>query len=305
MIGYDKFLFILPFDHRGTFEKGMFGISESELTPEIEEKIKKEKTLIYEGFKKSVVQKVPKEFSAILVDEQFGADILLDARSNGFITIQTTEKSGQKEFDFEYGDDFGQHLDKYRPTFAKVLVRFNPQDPEDSRERQKERLKKISDFCHEIGYKFLAEILVEPTAEQLSKLGNNKESFDKEERPALAINVFEEFQDYGIEPDIWKVEGVDKREEYEALVRAARRNGRDNVGIVILGRGAGKEQVDNWIRQGAGVEGIVGFAVGRTVFWDAIMENNQGKISDEETIRRISENFIYYYDLFMSERKNS
>ena len=76
-LGYSKLLFILPFDHRSTFEKGMFGIeNEDLLTPDVIDKMKEEKQIIYEGFKKAVEEKIEKEFAAILVDEQFGDKIL-------------------------------------------------------------------------------------------------------------------------------------------------------------------------------------------------------------------------------------
>ncbi len=299
--GYNKFLFILPFDHRSTFEKGMFGIEERDLTPKIIEKIKEEKQIIYAGFKKAVSEKIPKEFAGLLVDEEFGEDILKDAVALGFITILTTEKSGQKEFSFEYGDQFGSHIKQINPIFAKALLRFNPQDSGELKKKQARQLKKLSDFCHENGFKFLLEVLIEPTSEQLDSVGADKGKFDSFLRPKLACEVIVELQDLGVEPDVWKMEGVEKEDDYKLMVSKARRDKRDNVSIVILGRGEEKEVVDKWIKEGAGVSGIIGFAVGRTIFWEPLLKFKNKKISEEQTAEEISNNFIYYYNLFMSE----
>ena len=62
--------------------------------------------MIYDGFQAAVAGGVPKEKAGILVDEQFGAAILRDAAANGFTTACPAEKSGQDEFDFEYGEEF-------------------------------------------------------------------------------------------------------------------------------------------------------------------------------------------------------
>lgn len=303
-LGYNKLLFILPFDHRSTFAKGMFGVSEENLTEEIVQNIKREKQIIYTAFKKAIEKDVPKDSAAILVDEQFGDKVLKDAMENGYVTILTTEKSGQSEFDFEYGDEFPEHIEKYDPTFVKVLVRYNPDDNPEIKNRQREKLKKLSDYCHTKGYKFLAEILIPATENQLVKLDGDKNRFDREERPRLAVRMIEEFQDFGIEPDVWKMEGVEAQEDYRLITEAARKKGRDNVGIVILGRGAEKAVVDKWIVEGAKIQGVIGFAVGRTVFWEPLTEEKEGRISEDEAIEEICDNFVYYYNLFMNERKN-
>lgn len=303
-LGYNKLLFILPFDHRSTFAKGMFGASEESLTEEIIQGIKREKQIIYKAFKKAIGNGIPLENAAILAEEQFGDEILKDARENGYVTILTTEKSGQNEFEFEYGEEFSEHIEKYDPTFVKVLVRYNPDDDPEMKNRQIEKLKKLSDYCHVKGYKFLAEILIVPTENQLAKLDGDKNRFDKEERSKLAARMIEEFQDFGIEPDVWKMEGLETQEDYGLMTEAARKNGRDNVGIVILGRGAGKDVVDKWIMEGAKIQGIIGFAVGRTVFWEPLTEEKDGKISEDEAIAKICDNFVFYYNLFMNERKN-
>ena len=304
-IGYNKYLFILPFDHRSTFEKGMFEIgNEDSLTDEQKEKIKEEKKIIYEGFKKAVSESIPKEFAAILVDEEYGDEILKNAREENFITLLTVEKSGQKEFGFEYADEFGEHIKKYNPTFAKALVRYNPEDGPELKERQLRELKRLNDFCHGNNYKFMIEVLIGVSESQLSNMGGDKNKYDRELRPRLAVEVVREFQEKGVDPDVWKMEGMGKEEDYRVFAERARIDGRDNVGIVILGRGAEQEVVEKWITAGAKIEGVIGFAVGRTVFWDPLVLFKDGKISRDEAVDQISKNFQHFYNLFMREKHN-
>ena len=124
--GYDRPLYILPFDHRGSFQTKMFGW-QSPLSDAQTAEIAGAKQVIYEGFLAALAGGVPKEKAGILVDEQFGAAILRDAASKGIITACPAEKSGQDEFDFEYGEDFASHIEAFDPTFCKVLVRYNPE----------------------------------------------------------------------------------------------------------------------------------------------------------------------------------
>ncbi|OGH17330.1 MAG: hypothetical protein A3C22_02045 [Candidatus Levybacteria bacterium RIFCSPHIGHO2_02_FULL_37_10] len=304
-LGYDKLLFILPFDHRSSFEKGMFGVEEKDLTSEIIERIKKEKQIIYEGFVKAVSEKISKELAGILVDEQFGDEILKDAKEKGYVTLLTTEKSGQSEFAFEYGDQFGEHIKKYNPIFAKALVHYNPEDEEETKKRQAEQLRRLSDFCHNNGYKFLVEVLIKATESQLANMNHNENMFDRELRPKLAAQTIEEFQDSGVEPDVWKMEGAEKEEDYKLIVEKAKRGGRERVGVIVLGRGAGRQQVEKWITVGARVEGVIGMAVGRTIFWDPIVLHRDGKITRGQVVDQISKNFQYFYDLFINERKTA
>jgi len=300
-LGYKNLLFILPFDHGSSFPKNMLGIHDRLPTPQETEKIKEEKEIIYEAFKKAVMESVPKEEAAILVDEEFGSQILLDAKKEGFTTILTTEKSGKSEFDFEYGEAEFDHIKKYNPEFAKALIRYNPEGDKNLNIRQIEKLRALSDFCHGNGFKFLIEPLVIPTEEELKN--SSQEEFDKNLRPGLTLKVMEELQNGGVEPDIWKLEGMETKKDYENAVNQARKNDRNNVGIIILGRGAEEPQVLHWLKTGASVDGIVGFAVGRTVFWDPLVYFTSGQIKKEETVEKISYNYKRFYKIFMEAKK--
>ncbi|MCL4416039.1 MAG: DUF2090 domain-containing protein [Actinobacteria bacterium] len=297
-LGYNKQIFILAFDHRSTFATQLFGKKfTSELSAQEKELIKEFKMLIYKGFKKAVEKTIPKENSAILVDEEFGEEVLLDAKHNGFITILTTEKSGHEEFDFMY-KDFKAHIEKFKPDFVKVLIKYNPKDSDISKKRQQDRLKILSDYAHENNYKFLLEVLVLPTKEQLLEVNGSREAYDKKLRPELTTEVVKTLQAEGIEPDVWKLEGMETAADYSGVISEVKSGGRENVGVVILGRGANEEKVQEWLRVGAKVDGVIGFAVGRTIFWDVIEKFYNGEIGKASVIETISKKFESFYKVF-------
>ena len=305
-LGYSKSLYILPFDHRTTFAQKMFGKdSILDLNSEEKELIREFKMLIYKGFKDALEKLIPTDYAAVLCDEEFGSEVLLDALHNRFNTILTVEKSGEKEFKFQY-EDFREHIKKYHPTFAKVLIRYNPADEEGLKNRQKQNLKMVSDFCHENNFKFLLEVLVIPTESQLKDAGT-KVAFDTKFRCDLAVEMVKDLQDFGIEPDVWKLEGFETIKDYEKVLKAIKRGRRENVNLVVLGRGANEEKVNEWLRTGvkeewfevgAKVEGVIGFAVGRTIFWQALEKFHNGEIGKNEVIQSVSENFQKFYKLF-------
>jgi myo-inositol catabolism protein IolC len=301
-VGYDKPLYVLPFDHRATFSKTMFGWT-GDLTPEQTAEIAAVKQIIYDAFKKSIADGVRKEYAGILVDEQFGAAILKDAHKQGHITACPAEKSGQNEFDFEYGQDFARHIEQFAPTFCKVLVRYNPEGDQEMNRRQAARLKQLSDYLHKTNLLYMFELLVPAEAEQLQRLGNDKKKYDLELRPALMDKAIRDLQDAGVEADVWKIEGIDRKEDCQKIVAAARRGGRDKVGCIILGRGEDDKKVRQWLTVAAGVPGFVGFAVGRTTFWNALVDYRAKKISRDEAVTRISASFREWVNVFEKAKK--
>lgn len=302
-IGFDKPLYILPFDHRGTFKKNMFGWSGT-LTAEQTNQISAFKHVIYEALQAAVASGVPREKAGVLVDEQFGAAILRDARENGYFTSLTTEKSGQAEFDFEYGEDFAKHIEALNPTFAKVLVRYNPESDATLNERQADRLKLLSDYLHSAGRSlFMFELLVLPEQSQMDKLHGDKTAYDVELRPGLMVRAIHELQDAGVEPDVWKIEGLDRTEDCEKVVAAAHRDRRDKVGCIVLGRGEDDKKVGEWLSIAAAVPGFIGFAVGRTVFWNPLVEWRDKHISREDAVSEISQRYKDFVNVFEGARK--
>jgi myo-inositol catabolism protein IolC len=296
--GFDHPLYILPFDHRGSFQTGLFGWK-SPLSDAQTAEIASSKQIIYDGFRAALAGGAPPQKAGILVDEQFGAAILRDAKAKGVVTACPAEKSGQNEFDFEYGEDFARHIEAFDPTFCKVLVRYNPEGDCALNQRQAGRLERLSDMLAARGRsRFMFELLVPPEKAQLDRLKADKKAYDLEVRPLLMVEAMRELQTAGVEPDLWKVEGLDRAEDCRAVVTTARAGGRDHVGCIVLGRGEDDAKVREWLGVAAKVPGFVGFAVGRTVFWNSLVAWRAGKTSREEAAAQIAGRYREFVDLF-------
>ena len=297
-LGYDGKLYVLAFDHRGSFQKKMFGI-EGDPTPEQTETIASAKRLIFEGMVEAVKRGLDAPTAGVLVDEQFGSDIPQQAREHGLKLAMPVEKSGQDEFDFEYGDDFGAHIESFNPDFSKVLVRYNPEGEAVMNERQLGRLKRLADWLHEHDRKFLFELLVPATDEQLASVDGDTDRYDAELRPELMRRAIEEIQGTGIEVDIWKIEGVDEREDAAMLAEQTRSGpGREGVVCVVLGRGASTEKVCQWLEAAAPVEGFVGFAIGRSIWWDALKSWLSEESDRQAAASQIAENYQHFISVY-------
>ncbi len=295
--GYDQKLYILAFDHRGSFQKKFFGI-EGEPDGEQTAMIADAKHLIFEGLAQAVAAGADPAVTGVLVDEQFGSTVPEEARAKGLKLAMPAERSGQNMFDFQYGEDFGEHIERFSPDFTKVLVRYNPDGDVAGNSDQLAKLKRLSDWLAKHERKFLFELLVPAEEAQLEAVDGDSERYDAELRPELMRRAIAEIQDAGIEVDIWKIEGVDERADCEMLVAQARSDGRDGVVCVVLGRGADDAKVDHWLAQAAPVDGFVGFAIGRSIWWDPLKAYVAGKIERVVGAKQIAENYMRFVKVY-------
>ena len=298
--GYEKQLLVLPFDHRASFQEKMFGIKGIP-TPEQTAEIASYKDIIFEGFEKAVKSGLPKEIMGVLVDEQFGDNVLKKARSAGFTICMCVEKSGQDEFDFEY-PNYREHIEKYAPNLVKVLVRFNPEGDPTLNQRQATKLAELSRYLDKANRKYMFELLVPATPEQLAKCNGDKNQYDVEMRPSLMVRAIQDLQKAGVEADVWKLEGLDRKEDFEKVCAAARAGGRDKVGCIVLGRGENEAKVRDWLKVGANVKGVIGFAVGRTVFWEPLKLYREKKCTREEASQRMATTYGNLCKLWLDAR---
>ena len=301
-LGFDRPLYLLPFDDRGSFRTQMFGWK-GPLTPDQTEQIVSTRQVIYDGFKAALALGVPKGRAGILVDEQFGAAILRDAIEHGYTTACSCEKSGPEEFDFEFGEEFDRHIEAFQPTFCKALVRYNREGDAALNARQSARLRQLSKYLHsESQSLFLCELIVRPLKTQLALVKGDRRTFDLELRPQLVVQAIQALQDEGVEPDVWQIEGFDRRQDCERIVAAARRNGRDRVGCTVLGQAEDYLRIRHWLATAASVGGFVGFAVGRASFWEPLVGLRQGKVSRNEAVRLIANRYRQFVEAFLRER---
>lgn len=290
-LGYDQSLYLMAFDQRSSFSKGLFGAT-APLSAEVQAKIRDAKNLIFEAFKQATMLGAPRALSGVLVDEQFGTSVAREAKAGGFKLAMPVEKSGLAEFQFEYGEDFGKHIEKFDPDFTKVLVRYNPEGDRELNLRQTRKLAQLSDWLHARQRKFLFELLVPATPAQLELCGG-QERYDLNLRAELVVQVLRELQQGGVEPDIWKIEGLETASDCAAVVAQARAgSGRDGVGCIVLGRGANLERVLGWLATAAPVPGFDGFAVGRTLWRDALKRYVANEQTREKTRGEIAERYL-------------
>jgi myo-inositol catabolism protein IolC len=295
--GSDNKLYILAFDHRGSFQKKFFGI-EGEPDSEQTAIIADAKHLIFEGMLQAVTAGADPQVTGVLVDEQFGSSVPSEAHEKGLKLAMPAERSGQPMFDFQYGDDFGEHIERFKPDYTKVLVRYNPDGDHDGNHEQLVKLKRLSDWLVKHEPKFLFELLVPAEDAQLQAVGGDTDRYDAELRPELMRRAIAEIQDAGINVDIWKIEGVDERSDCEMLVAQARTGGRDHVTCVVLGRGADDAKVDQWLTAAAPVDGFIGFAIGRSIWWDPLKAYVDGKIERSAGARKIAENYLRFIAVY-------
>jgi myo-inositol catabolism protein IolC len=294
----DSALFLLAFDHRKSI-RPLFGI-EGDSSPEDRARISAAKELVYEGLLSAAPRLPTGARPGLLVDEEFGTPVLERAQGEDVIAAVAVEKSGQKEFQFEY-EDFGGHLEHLRPELAKALVRYNAGGDRELNDRQLERLRTLSDFLSGSETDLLFELLVPPTEEQLDDFEGDAARFDADLRPALVKTAIEEIQDAGIEVAIWKIEGIETPKDCASIAATCRRGGR-NADCLILGRGADESKVEHWLTTAAPTPGFGGFAVGRTIWWDAIAAHLAEEVDRPTTAETIATRYLHFVDVYLAAR---
>jgi myo-inositol catabolism protein IolC len=303
----DQLLFILAFDHRASFLRSFFGVT-SEPTGADLERARRAKDVIWSGLERAVDGgSVDRSTVGALMDSTYGRGVIEAARTRGLRYAVPLEESGRDELAFETLA-WRERLEEFDPAWAKVLVRYNPDGDRPMNERQRAKLAEVSAYCRTTGRGFMLEMLVPAVAEQLRGVGNDPDRYDREIRPALVTTAIEEMQASGIEPDLWKLEGFEERTDGEAVARAARSNGREHVGCLVLGRGADRDAVDRWLAVAAGVEGFVGFAVGRSIWWEPLRrffeEEERGEARDAAEVA-IAEEFARLVDVFLRRTRRT
>lgn len=279
-----KQLYILPFDHRSGFAEKILGYDLDNMSDIEREHVSSLKHMVYEAVQRVIERGVSKEKIGILVDEQFGTDILMDAKKKSITRAVCVEKSGKKAFEFEYGSNWQKHIADVWPDIVKALIRWDPTEvPE--RERQLRDLRTLSDFCTAEGFVFLLEPLIPPAAAHADVA-----NFDTDFRPDLTVQMIHELQDAGIEPHIWKLEGIGNVDSMQKVSDATVRDGRE-AKIVVLGRNEGIERIKRWLDTGKSVPNTIGFAVGRTIFSKPLLEFNDNVISHDVAVNAIADGF--------------
>lgn len=280
-------LFILPFDHRSSFLKDILNLSQKPNKKEREE-TKELKKIIFEGFFSIASKEKDKNKFGILVDEEYGEEILNKAGKEKFTICLPVEKSGKEELTLEYGKKFKEHVNKFNPDFVKVLIRYNPLNLKTNK-KQLEVLSEINELSKK--YNIILELLVPPTEKEKSL-----KNYDKEIRVERTIDAIKEIKKV-LKVNIWKLEGFEKK-QWEKIINTIPKESK----IIFLGRGQDKKKVIRWLKAAAPFKEIIGFAIGRTIFLETLKKYHKGEISKEKAVKNISANFNNFVKLWRKEK---
>jgi 5-dehydro-2-deoxygluconokinase len=298
----NRLLFILADDHRDSLEKQLYKI-EGAPTPAQAARIAADKLLVYRALLQASASLSSDARAGILVDEQYGADVAeLAANSQGLVNLtMPIEASGHEWLEFAYGDDWKSHAEFFSTNHSKILIRDNPGLPERDRLSQAERVAEISDWAHQADRPLIIELLVPATDHDLSTVAGDTKRYDDEVRPRLTVESISFLQDHGANPTLWKVEGMNGSRDAASIVEVARRGGRD-AQCIVLGRHASKADLDHWLEIAAPLDGYVGFAIGRSIWWDALTNLLDETIDEDAAIAQISSAYLDYANDYLAAR---
>jgi myo-inositol catabolism protein IolC len=290
----DPDLFLLAMDHRASLVSQVYHLP-GEPSPTEAKQIAAGKLLIFQGLLAAIDRGADRACAGVLVDERYGTEVALQARAAGLRLAMPAERSGQDWFTLEYGTigerTWLDHVERFDPDYVKVLVRDNPDFDADERRGQRDRLAVVSRTLREVGRTFIIELLIPATPEQKAKLGDD---YDAELRPELTERVIGEMQSADVEPDIWKIEGLETVADARAVVATTRQGGRDHVRCIVLGRDAPADRLDHWLSVAAGVDGFHGFAIGRSIWEHPLAEHLADRLDAAQLIDQVATNYLHY-----------
>ena len=294
-------LFILAMDQRSSFAKVLFGLGED--APEADlAKMRDAKMVIYEGLHRAVASGLEVGRAGVLVDEHLGSEVARRAKADGLVLAMPIEKSGTNLFELEYGRDYPEHLAAYQPDFFKVLVRYNPADEVADRTAQIERLAEVSAWAAKSGWRWLFELLVPPTREQLAQ-NEDQFNFDRQARPGLTAETISAFSTGGVHPTVWKLEGYETTEGAEEVLRTVAAQADGPSECIVLGRNALMEQVEHWLSVAAPLPGYAGFAVGRSIWMAALQDLLAGRIDRGDAVATIASRYRTLVGAYSAARR--
>jgi myo-inositol catabolism protein IolC len=286
-------LFLLAVDHRRSFEQ-LFDIDGPVSRPDFE-RLCAAKELVADAL--GDVAAARRDVSGglgILIDDLYGGAAIATARRAGVAVALAFERSGQAVLDFEHGD-WRDRLAADPPDFVKVLIRHRADGDPGDVAVQLERLGEVSDACAASPAGFLLELLTPYTDAERSE--STAERLEASVRPRLIVDAITQIQDAGVNPDVWKVEGVADPDGCAAIAAAARRKGRDRTGVVVLGAGAGTDTVNRWLAAAA-AGGYSGFAVGRSIWAGAVLAHHRGELDGATARADIAARYSTFIDTF-------
>ncbi len=292
---HDDPLFILAMDHRESFGRTLFEVKHDDPDQVQVEAMRSAKLLIFEGLE--VAQpSVRSGRIGVLVDERYGQDVIdaVKASADPMVLAVPLEASGHEWFTLEWGDKWLEHVESVKPDYAKVLIRDNPGFDAAQRDAQLTSLAQVSAGLRTVGVPLLYELLVPATDAQLAQAGHDAGAYDRDIRPGLVVQVIADNQAHGVEPALWKVEGLETVEAAQQVAAQAKAGGR-TTDLIVLGRDAPAERLDHWLEVASQVDAFVGFAIGRSIWEDVVSRYEAFGATDSAAVnarREIADRYL-------------
>jgi myo-inositol catabolism protein IolC len=282
-------IYMLAFDHEVQFDE----VFVTGATPTAEERdlIRQVKKVVFKGVQEAVKDGVPIENAAVLVDVLYGADVADEAHESGIAYSMPVDPPVGGVI---LPANWQEHLKRYRPTWAKPLLWYNVEGDRDKNAGQIERTKVLQDWLHNNDQKLLLEILVPAEPHQVEATGGDQTRYEAEYLPKLITAAMEEIYSAGIRPEVWKVEGVPTVEGSRAIGEVATATGAE---CLVLGRAADAATVSQWLSLAGSTDGYRGFAVGRTIWQQPVIDWKRNR-DDDRLVGEIAQRYRQLVNAF-------
>jgi myo-inositol catabolism protein IolC len=293
-------LFVLAYDHRSVLRQMLAGDRQLAIDDEL---LRRTKDVVLDGLLAAIDDRLvpPGTRAGLLIDEELGAEAAIRAHEHGIELTMPVERSGASTFTLDYGPAFLDHLRAFPVDYAKILVFLNPAEAEDRYQGQIDAVRDVLGDIATDGYRIMLEVIIPPTRNQLARLGDDQERFDRELRPALVCQAIADCYAAGIRPELWKLEGLETPADY-TMVAATVSSADPAARSLVLGRGADARRVVNWVRLAARTPGFSGFAIGRSIWEDALTGWLTGAIDAGTAVRGIARQYAHYVSHYLGAR---
>jgi 5-dehydro-2-deoxygluconokinase len=277
-------VYMLAADHRWQWEEWC----DAHAMPRT--RIPEVKRLAFDGFLRARDRSADvRSFGALLVDEQYSAPVIAEARKAGVNVGTPAEKAGA--FPLAWSTDpFSRAL---TGAFVKVLVRHRSDDEPATIRGQWEKLDALQAWCRAEDKPLVVEILV-------ARRDEPEQAFEAVGRPAMLAGFIGEAYRRGLTPGFWKIEGTLSPEGARTIDEAIAAH--PACRQIILGKAADAATIHRWFAAAAASRTAAGFAIGRSVFWEPSVAFLTGAQTADRASAGIAANYLQLVDAWQRSR---
>jgi len=280
--------FALAFDHRNSLRRDFMRLA-AQPTAEQHSTMVEAKGIVTDALIAAAPHVSP-DAPVLLIDHEYGGQFVSRAQAAGIGVAMPVEESGQAELRFLAGGHPERIIEACNPEYVKVLIRYNPGGNTAMNARQRSRLRQLSDWLDGRPQRLMLELLVPPEPAQLAAVGHDQGRFDRQTRAGLTVQAIGQIAGDGLRPALWKIEGPESLQDAARIAEAVR-SANTGAGCLVLGRGADDAAVRRWLAIAAATDGFTGFAVGRTIWWDAL-KNFAGGGDRDAAVRAVTARYL-------------